>query len=419
MTGNQKKEQAAEAAQQQEHEAREAASLVLEVELAEYDALSCTVKGQQRLLKKHPTYIAQKASQQKAMKYIEGILGKHRPELKRIHLKTRLRAKAQSRDPQWRSIHFAWKKWRVQHQCDRAARNNKVAAACHSVLILAEVKTAPQIWKTVVVIADTGSGPSIFRLVDVDTAVKEHGLQPFQQHLVTADGSALKGLLGSTSLCLRFPQATHPTSEYDLPSAIITEQSSSTPIIGVDFWARSKATFDFAGRSIVMPSSTGEPTTIPFWCNRHGQDTDTVHAAATTDAQPVTAATTDQDDWYHNAVNRWFGVPYPQWNSDGSVPPSAAVFNNEESLPEISVVARLAVDVTLQPGERPEQAFPVCIEEVCGAIHGSIPLVATSTVYTTTDPSTKVIEDKGACVVRATQKGACGTRHDHPAQVRR
>jgi hypothetical protein len=55
-----------------------------------------------------------------------------------------------------------------------------------------------------VAIADTGSGPTIFRLIDVAMAVEEYGMEAPCEGLVTADGNQLEGLCGSTAAVMRF-----------------------------------------------------------------------------------------------------------------------------------------------------------------------------------------------------------------------
>ena len=69
----------------------------------------------------------------------------------------------------------------------------------HSLLTHVEIKTAEG-WQVVVVIADTGAGPNIFRLTDVASAIAEFGLEAPQAGLVTADGSTLAGLCGSATV---------------------------------------------------------------------------------------------------------------------------------------------------------------------------------------------------------------------------
>ena len=59
-------------------------------------------------------------------------------------------------------------------------------------------------WQTVVVIADTGAGPNIFRLMDVAAATAEFGLAPPEDGLVTADGITLAGLYGSAAVQIHF-----------------------------------------------------------------------------------------------------------------------------------------------------------------------------------------------------------------------
>ena len=85
-------------------------------------------------------------------------------------------------------------------------QRQKVVAAIrkfHSVLVQIEIKQGDT-WKLVVAIADTGSGPTIFRLIDVAMAVEEYGMEAPCEGLVTADGNQLEGLCGSTAAVMRF-----------------------------------------------------------------------------------------------------------------------------------------------------------------------------------------------------------------------
>ena len=101
----------------------------------------------------------------------------------------------------------------------------------HSVLIEVEVKQGGE-WMTVVVTSDSGSGIAIFRMVDVETAVAEYGMQPPCEGLVTADGNKLKGLCGQCAAITRFKGH---TKEHTVTTQVI-DSKRMTPIMGMDFW---------------------------------------------------------------------------------------------------------------------------------------------------------------------------------------
>ena len=95
------------------------------------------------------------------------------------------------------------RRWQIK--CWHSKRRNIAATVrqFHSLLIQIEVRTAHGC-QSVVVIADTGTGPNIFRMMDVDTAAAEFGMAPAQPGLVTADSSTLAGLCGRTTVQMRF-----------------------------------------------------------------------------------------------------------------------------------------------------------------------------------------------------------------------
>ena len=79
------------------------------------------------------------------------------------------------------------KRWKMK--VNRDQRHKAVASVrkFHSVLVQIEVKQGST-WKLVVAIADTGSGPTIFRMIDVAMSVKEYGMEEQCEGLVTTDG---------------------------------------------------------------------------------------------------------------------------------------------------------------------------------------------------------------------------------------
>ena len=95
------------------------------------------------------------------------------------------------------------KRWKMQVNRDRSQQAVATANKLHSLLIEVEVKQKGT-WKRVIVIADTGSGPTISRMVDAASSVEEYGMRPSCGNLVTADGSPLEGLCGSTAATMRW-----------------------------------------------------------------------------------------------------------------------------------------------------------------------------------------------------------------------
>ena len=96
----------------------------------------------------------------------------------------------------------------------------------HSILTQIEVKQG-NTWKLVVAVADTGRGPTIFRMIDVAMAVKEYGMEEPCAGLVTADVNQLEGLCGSTAAVACFKG--HP-KEHTFTAQVI-DRSRMTPIL--------------------------------------------------------------------------------------------------------------------------------------------------------------------------------------------
>ena len=94
------------------------------------------------------------------------------------------------------------KRWKMQVNTDRSQQAVATVKKFHSLLIEVEVKQKGT-WKKVIVIADTSSGPTIFRMVNVATSVEAYGMHPAYGNLVTADRSPLEGLCGSTAATMR------------------------------------------------------------------------------------------------------------------------------------------------------------------------------------------------------------------------
>ena len=160
----------------------------------------------------------------------------------------------------------AIKKWKMK--CDRERKHVTVAAIrkFHSVLIEVEVKQGGE-WMTVVVIADSGSGITIFRMVDVETAVAEYGMQPPCEGLVTADGNKLKGLCGQCAAIMRFKGH---TKEHTVTTQVI-ENTRMTPIMGMDFWKPHNAVFDLKNNHITIETEEEDGSitqeVIRCWCH--------------------------------------------------------------------------------------------------------------------------------------------------------
>ena len=119
----------------------------------------------------------------------------------------------------------------------------------HSVLVQIEVNRG-NTWKLVVAIADTGSGPTIFKMIDVAMAVKEYGMEEPCGGLVTAesDGNQLEGLFGSTAAVMRFKGH---TKEHTATAHVIG-RSRITPILGMDFWKPHVAVFNMKGNVMTI-----------------------------------------------------------------------------------------------------------------------------------------------------------------------
>ena len=125
------------------------------------------------------------------------------------------------------------KRWKMKVNRDKQHKTVATVRKFHSVLVPIEAKQG-NTWKLVVAIADTGSGPTIFRMLDVAMAVKEYGMEEPCEGLVTSDGNQLEGLCGNTAAVMRFKghtQEVQPT----VTSQVIA-RSRVTPILGMDFW---------------------------------------------------------------------------------------------------------------------------------------------------------------------------------------
>jgi len=139
---------------------------------------------------------------------------------------------------------------------DKHKRVASVKRRFHSVLIKVQVKTR-QGWKSAVVIADTGAGPTIFRLADVDSATAEFGMEKPTSGLITADGTALAGLCGQAAITIRFEDSEY---EHHVTTQII--KSNITPIIGMDFWKPHHAVFDMKQNVITIETTEEDGSTI-------------------------------------------------------------------------------------------------------------------------------------------------------------
>ena len=139
------------------------------------------------------------------------------------------------------------KRWKMKVNIDQ--RHNAVAAVrkFHPVLVQIEVKQG-NTWKLVVAIADTGSGPIIFRMIDVSMAVKEYGMEEPCEGLATPDGNQVEGLRGSTASVMRFKGH---TKEHTVTAQVI-DRSRMTPILGMDFWKPHTAVFNVKENVITL-----------------------------------------------------------------------------------------------------------------------------------------------------------------------
>ena len=114
----------------------------------------------------------------------------------------------------------------------------------HSVLIRVQVRNGKE-WKSMICIADTGSGVTIFRLTDLSTAIAEYGIEAPCDDLVTADGSTLQGLCGQTAAEMRF----HEGSKVHTVTTQVIDKQQMTPILGMDFWQPHNAVFNTSSRT--------------------------------------------------------------------------------------------------------------------------------------------------------------------------
>ena len=156
-------------------------------------------------------------------------------------------------------------------------QRQKVVAAIrkfHSVLVQIEIKQG-NTWKLVVAIADTGSSPTIFRLIDVAMAVEEYGMEAPCEGLVTADGNQLEGLCGSTAAVMRFKGH---TKEHTVTAQVI-DRSRMTPILGMDFWKPHMAVFNLKENVITIETEEDDGNTtvehIDCWSEERSRKANT------------------------------------------------------------------------------------------------------------------------------------------------
>ena len=121
------------------------------------------------------------------------------------------------------------------------------------------------------VIADTGSGPTIFRMVDVATAVEECGMHPAWGNLVTSDGSPLEGLCGRTAATMRW--AGH-TKEHTVTTQVM-DRMHMTLIIDMDFWQPHNTVFNLRDKTITIETEEEHGSvaaeTIECWCEQNSE----------------------------------------------------------------------------------------------------------------------------------------------------
>jgi len=164
-----------------------------------------------------------------------------RKELQKARLQTKQEAKAKARKTPTARAFKIWKQ----------LRRRRVAATFHSVLVTVEIRVRDA-WKRITAIADTGSGPTLMRLSDTQYRMSE--LESPDVTLFTADGSPFKDLVGATDVQFRFPGY---SKVYDARSQVV-DSDGMTPIIGVDFFKRHGAHFNFEEDCITIP---GDPDT--------------------------------------------------------------------------------------------------------------------------------------------------------------
>ena len=115
------------------------------------------------------------------------------------------------------------RRWQLNYRKDKQKTVVAAARKFHSVLIRVQVRNGKE-WKSMICIADTGSGVTIFWLTDLSTAIAEYGIEAPCDDLATADGSTLQGLCGQTVAAMRFHEGskvhTVPTSPL-IPLSVI------------------------------------------------------------------------------------------------------------------------------------------------------------------------------------------------------
>ena len=232
-------------------------------------------------------------------------------------------------------------------QAQDQRQRQTVAATFHSVLVEMGIRhrgkdSRSAEWKRVVAIADTGSGPSIVKLMDLSTATEQYPQlmsqldQPDMQ-LLTADGSLMKNLAGATVV-------RRPVSQVEIQTrAQVVTLNSDTPIIGVDVWEQWKADFSFRDRCIHVEGTDGVKDAIPFWIARGERKPQAVAAACSAGSICLLACAATQAS--PDATSREVTAE-PEWSP---------------------VVA--TVDIVLAPGEILEEQFPVTAQREMGDMH--------------------------------------------------
>ena len=132
------------------------------------------------------------------------------------------------KDP--KHICSSFMRWRIKAR--RQATKDRTVAAIrfHSLLVQIEIMYQGK-WRAASAIADTGSGPNVFRIIDL-TSDEAANLQ-LPARCVTADGSTLNGLVGTGSVTIRFEGSPIEHTK----EAQISSSKQITPIVGMDFWA--------------------------------------------------------------------------------------------------------------------------------------------------------------------------------------
>jgi hypothetical protein len=179
-------------------------------ETAREDANICAgIKRAQKPPVYKPRTVAVNSDKHDANDFVRRLMSKNRSmrqQIRMLRMKARLaekktmqekreQVKNRSRilnDSRLSATWVGWQRWTRYQQGAAADRRRVAATSFHSVLIQVEVRHKKE-WKRVLAIADTGSGPTILRMVDLASVEEMHAgwedeLDPADVRLLTADG---------------------------------------------------------------------------------------------------------------------------------------------------------------------------------------------------------------------------------------